>query len=389
MAKLFNLCGYYGMRNSGDDALLLATARGARQYLGAETLTVTTPNPIKLPEMQAFEPTLVAEPSFRGENRFRQCFSALGSKHVIFGGGSVLHCARDIQTKRLMMKLAGRGPHLALGVGVGPFASTKAERECKKFLQTCAFVGVRDQQSLAIAQDLAPDAAIELTFDLAPMLGPDLKQPQSAEHAHDTVGRRGIGVALCPVESLQGNDEIEHARLAKIASALREIYVQTGEPIFLFGLNGHATLGDERINHRLMSLIPADTPVFSLPYDPNPLRVMNRLGRLKALVSMRLHGSILAFMTDTPVISLAYHSKCEGWSEQVGMPADYRLDATCFSSSVLATSVIDGLHNGFAAATMRPSEAKMRASINFRRASRVFRTQQPRFQWHRPTHSAR
>ena len=31
------LCGYYGMENSGDDALLYATAWGARNFLGAKS----------------------------------------------------------------------------------------------------------------------------------------------------------------------------------------------------------------------------------------------------------------------------------------------------------------------------------------------------------------
>ena len=147
MNKTYYLCGYYGMRNSGDDALLLSTMLGAKHYLSASKFLINTPTQLSLPELGAFKPNLISQQRFKGENRIRQCLSAWRADGVIFGGGSVFHCYRDIQVKRLMMKLSGKGPHLALGVGLGPFANTKAEKECAKFLMECSYTGLRDKHS--------------------------------------------------------------------------------------------------------------------------------------------------------------------------------------------------------------------------------------------------
>ena len=57
-----------------------------------------------------------------------------------------------------------------MGVGIGPFESHEAEKVCAKFLNECGFIGVRDPQSLVIAQTIAPNANVKLTFDLSPLM---------------------------------------------------------------------------------------------------------------------------------------------------------------------------------------------------------------------------
>jgi len=337
-----HLVGYYGMQNSGDDALLAATLWGAQTFLKAERISASTPSHLQLFD-QTFAPTLCEQQVFRGQRRLQAYQSAFFSKRLIFGGGSVLHSTQDLQVKRHMMKLSKGHEHIAVGVGIEPFTSKEAETECTRFLNECAFVSVRDQESYNIATSIAPNANITRAFDLAPLL---LKNPKFKLQATE---RMGIAVCLCPHERLKGQPEKEQQRLAEIAESLITIYQQTGEPITLIDFNGHPELGDHQVNVELKSLLNKRpyVPCRIQSYDANPFRVLQRLASYKAIISMRLHGSILGYLARTPLISLNYHNKCRGWCNSIGMPSALSMDLQDINSEALAFQVISGLEHGF------------------------------------------
>ena len=386
------LCGYYGMQNSGDDALLYATLNGLKTHFSPSRFNVNTPTKLLVPEYGDFSPSIAYRQRYKGENRVLQLLSAMRSNQVVFGGGSVLHCQRDMEVKYMMMKLAGKGPHLALGVGVESFASGSAEKACRRFLNRCDYVGVRDSQSYEIAKGIAPNANIELTFDLAPSLLPLLdKYVNNVDSALKTetlqsdgesdskeilgsknaVTRRGIGVLLCPRESISNHSgaselEVEKGRLVEIAHALREIHSETGQPIYIFDMNGHSHLGDQHVHDTLQSLLPASVPVFRYSYQSNPLRLISQLSRLKMCVAMRLHGSIFSYLARTPVLSVNYHDKCDGWCDQIGMPMQYRFDAAQVDAPGIIEAAISGIKQGFAAGTLSVEEACEKSVKNFK-----------------------
>lgn len=352
------LCGYYGMSNSGDDALLLAAAWGAREFLGAKEFKVSCQKPVQLADIVSSTATLSAPQTFRGENRLRQYFMAMSTQSVIFGGGSVLHTAQDINIKRDIMRFAGKESSAALGVGIGPFKNIEAEKSCGKFLNECGFVGVRDKGSFAQAKSIAPNANVRLTFDLAPGLL-RIRAPKKP------VAREGVCVCLCPVESLAGNMDAERKNIDRIAKTLRGIYKATGESITLLDLNGHETLGDSIPHSYLREKLGADVPVKHLRYQQDPLAVLDTLATFKLVVSMRLHGSILAYLAETPVISLNYHSKCEGWCEQVGMHVDMQYRSDDIDREKFVETVYRGLSEGFPSPLLRIEEAVRRSLTNW------------------------
>ena len=337
-----HLVGYYGMKNSGDDALLAATLWGAQTFLDAERISASTPSDLQVFD-HTFAPNLCEQQVFRGQRRFQAYQSAFFSKRLIFGGGSVLHSAQDIQVKRHMMKLSKGHEHMAVGVGIEPFTNKEAETECIRFLNECAFVSVRDHESYNIATSIAPTANITQAFDLAPLL---LKHPKFKLQPTE---RMGIAVCLCPHERLKGHPEKEQQRLTEIADALITTYQQTGEPITLIDFNGHPELGDHQVNMELKSLLNKRpyVPCRIQSYDANPFRVLQRLASYKAIISMRLHGSILGYLAGTPLISLNYHNKCRGWCESIGMPSALSMELCDIEHDALACRMINGLSHGF------------------------------------------
>ncbi|MBB6523066.1 polysaccharide pyruvyl transferase family protein [Pseudoteredinibacter isoporae] len=374
MSKAF-LYGYYGMHNAGDNALLLAAAWGARHYLHTEDFTVNSPSTFKLPVLGHIDRLIREKQLFRGQNRLHQYGAAWKNDHLIFGGGSVLHCARDIRHMRHLCSL-NQGMSLALGVGLGPFKNAAAERECKKFLERCDFIGLRDKHSYRVAKELAPNAHTELTFDLAPMLLsiPSLKAMPSALHPVSTVSqnpeestnkRRGIAVALCPVERFKGDFAAETHRLKALARSLALVHALTGEPIYLFDFNGHKSLGDSAVHKQLKQLIPSKVPVIYYHYQSNPVAIIEKFKRMRAVIAMRLHAAVFGYLASTPTLTLSYHSKCDGWNDQIALPENHRFDAFAINEMKLQKVLLDGLSEGFAKPGLTHSRALQKSLKNF------------------------
>jgi polysaccharide pyruvyl transferase WcaK-like protein len=354
------LIGYYGMQNTGDDVLLYISRWASQHLLGATHNKVSSAGLIKCNEFGDIQ--AMPESRFRGHQRLSHYKNALQSEKVIFGGGSVLHSSKDIDFKRHLIKLAGQKASRAVGVGIGPFESLKAEKVCAKFLNECGFTGVRDQQSLSIAQTIAPNANVKLTFDLAPlMLCHQTKCLVSIE-------RNGIMFNFCqqaidPFGNV--NNDNEQNRIDMAVLAIEQTWQQTQEPIFLVDFNNHSQFGDFRIHQQIMLRISTDVPITHIAYDPNPFKVLQRIASFKATVSMRLHSAIMSFMANTPALSINYHEKCRNWCEQIGMPKTYQFDAQNIDPQQLSQQLNQGVGTGFAVPTMKPEEAVQATLLNW------------------------
>ena len=355
--------GYYGMKNSGDDALLLSSIMGAKHYLQSRSLIVSASKEIAF-EGHAFDVNLIRESqTYKGQNRLPHYYAAMRSERVVFGGGSVLHTAQDIKIKRRMMALSNPKKCMALGVGLGPFADLNAKRQCALFLNECGFVGVRDQKSYDIAKELPPDANVNLPFDLAPMLALSSNlNPTSATGS-------GILINVCPVPTaaLGNTDKLRHKiMLSKISNVIKDTWNASKEPISLISLNGHQQYGDNLLCEQLVSRFSGKIPVKFIPYQPHPLQMMEIIRKHKVFLSMRLHGLVFGYLTGTPVVAVNYHSKGHEWCEQVGMAVEQRFDANTFNPKVLVTTLLRGLKTGFQTPALALNDAINQSLSNWR-----------------------
>lgn len=334
------LCGYYGMKNTGDDALLFATAWGAQNFLNVQKTAISASCKMQIPEIELPFSSLSAKQHCKGHHRLQHYLAAVKSKRVIFGGGSVLHTTSDINMKTDMIRISGQ-PGIALGVGVGPFADTAAEFACAEFLRRCGYVGLRDAESFAIAKAIAPDANLFQTFDLAPQL------LCAFNFSFTGIERRGIAINLCPVGKFDNFSGADLERVNAIAQVIVRFWSETGEPIDLIDLNGHEVFGDTRLHQLLKAKLPENIQVNLIAYNPNPLAVLQQLASYRCVMSMRLHGAIMGFMANTPVLSLSYHAKCMGWCDQIGMPFSNRFDAHKLNPDLLSYVLMDGIAHEF------------------------------------------
>lgn len=359
------LNGYYGFQNTGDDALLAAAVLGARWAYGAGiTLTARASTIPTFPGSRLVRAAYPTAQRWRGERRVRLWLEAFRSRAILFGGGSVFHSRDGLEKVEHLLRLAGRGPHLGAGVSIGPFRSAADEQACARVLRRLTFLGLRDVKSTEIAKALAPGVPSELTFDLAPLLlvlDRDRRVPGE--------GRRGLGLALCDHERFTNGDlRREAARRERLGSVLRALDRDLVEEIVLIDFNGHPHKGDSRIHTEIRTMAEqAGIPTRLVPYDPRPLEVLRTIAGLRAMLAMRLHAAVFGYLVETPTVMLAYHPKCQGWAEQVGISDPLIHDSVDFDPVQLAAAVELALRGRAPVATLPISAALERARRNFPR----------------------
>jgi polysaccharide pyruvyl transferase WcaK-like protein len=330
------------MLNSGDDALMCSAHWGARVHLNSEPILTSSASATQV-DRYTIIPAF-PKSKFRGHRRLLHYLNAWQSEKVIFGGGSGIHSEKDINFKNHLVKLAGGKRSRCIGIGIEEFESVRAERACAKFLNNCGFVGIRDKYSFEVASSIAPNANIHLTFDLAPtMLKHGIWDIQP-------IRRKGIMMNFCQLPHDGLNLENRQQLLERVNTAIAIIvnsWEMLKESIYLLDFNGHPIYGDFHVHERIINGLPEHIDINHISYDPNPYRVLQRIASFKAVVAMRLHAAIMAFMVNTPCLPITYHKKCIGWCNQIGVPTEYRFEAHELTTDGIPNQLVKGITAGF------------------------------------------
>lgn len=357
------VCGYYGQMNTGDDALMAATVWGVHRFLKAKNIVVPAYHIPCIVGKQNILQIFTDHQRFKGQNTINLYWNALKTKSVIFGGGSVFHSAEDLEQKRRLLSIAGRGPHAAVGVSLGPFKNSEDEKQCAKLLARISFLGLRDQESFDIAREIAPSIESKKTFDLALLL-PRAYDISIDQFQMDTK-RTGVGFALCNYERFTGGDlNHEVVRLQKVIKAIEHLNPDLIDEIVLIDFNGHSYLGDFELNSAIKSNI-SNFKVRHINYESDPISTLEHISKLKVLVSMRLHGSIFGYITKTPTIMISYHPKCIGWANQIGMDENCVMDSNLFHVDDLVSNIHNLIANNTQTYHLNPLEAEELAMRNW------------------------
>lgn len=357
MSKVY-LSGYYGMSNSGDDALLAASIWGINKFIrDCSGIYLTAPflSDLSLNNIQIM-PIRKPVTRFVGENGLRDLLYASFANIIIYGGGSVFHNAYYMLKQIYLMKSMRRGPRLAMGVSVGPFNSAFDEKVCSMLLKKFDFVGVRDQQSYEIARSISPHTPIFKTFDLA-VLFPKLYNVDTRQLT--SMLKSGIGIAMCSTNISQ---KTQNALVELINKLARLGHTD----ITLIDFNGNNRNGDVAINNYIQSNVNTEVNIRRIPYCSSPLIVLECISKLKVVIAMRLHAAVFAYMAQTPVILLSYHDKCRNWAIEIGMNKKYMYESNCMDLEAIVTITDTVLSQGYIFPDLDLASAEKRSLDNWR-----------------------
>jgi polysaccharide pyruvyl transferase WcaK-like protein len=316
--------GFYGHKNTGDDAFVEVCSWGAKKYWQKSNLRFLAkkenlPNTIISVKGYPF--------SIPKTYRFQKQFLLQNTDYLISGGGSTIYSkmrADNIKNQALQLKRKGSKIKIGgIGVSVGPFKSIEDEKAVVDYLKNIDFLAVRDQFSYDYVSSLDLPYKPINAFDLAALL-PEIYNYRKKNKEYKS--RKTIGISVCPYESLNSKLDInnEHKRNKLIKELIKKLD-KSGDYLFKFYIiNGHERIGDMQLT--LETIVETSPKNYLIShYCKNTQEVWESIAKCDFVISTRLHAAIFACFAKTPFMLNEYHRKCTDFLNTVGYKDQYRL----------------------------------------------------------------
>lgn len=289
------LCGYYGMGNGGDEALLASLLQMLPDSVSP---LVLSGNPDQTRDRYSVEacdrkslPAIV-----RALRR---------SDALIWGGGSLMQDVTSMLNPFYyggLMWLAQRMglQTIAWAQGIGPLNRQLTQTLTRGVLSNCTAISVRDQRSAQILSGwnlltcLAPDPVWALEADLVPGLW---ERPAPR-----------IAVALRPHPSLTD------AHLRCIAEGLRLLQKATDAYLLLLPFQPSRDLA---IASFLKAALPNRADIVCLD---NPRQLKGVFKGVEMAIAMRFHGLVMAASTECRCFAISYDPKVDQLMQELDLP---------------------------------------------------------------------
>lgn len=291
------ISGYYGFKNSGDDALLLAIL----QELKKQNPNIKTAVLSKSPkETSRFYDTEAVDRL----NPFSVIFNIIKTKMLISGGGTLIQDRTS--TKSLMYYLfiirCARffGKKIMLYAnGIGPLENKKNRKITAKILNKVDLISLRDEDSEKELRALGVNKPrIEVTADPAFCLECEKKKSNDKKKACISVrDRQGIGKEFAET-------------IAAAADYLTEKYGY--EVVFL----PMQPAKDLKLSEEIRSLMKNKSSC--IKESLKPTEMLSVVSEADLCMGMRLHSLIYAASNALPIIGLVYDPKIVGFMEYIG-----------------------------------------------------------------------
>lgn len=296
------LAGYFGSGNLGDDAILLGYVQG----LGSAALEVTvlSGQPDETYRMYGFN-AVPRKDVAAVKAAMARCDA------LVFPGGSIFQdvtSVRSVAYYQALVKMArAQGKKvLLLGQGVGPVKRFFGKRLTASAFNMADAIAVRDPASMTTLKNLGVNKPIRVTADCAFLLPPPADNGETLGYAVGNMKTVGISVRPHGKGNHVMNLFAEFARLLfqnNYMPVLIEMDRQhDGQLIVDIGKANGGKVPDIR---KLQT----------------PMQVQQRMARMDSVVSMRLHGGILASTVGVPPFMVSYDPKVAAFSKLLDLAA--------------------------------------------------------------------
>ena len=323
------ISGYYGLGNSGDEALLKSIVDNLRRLSPDIRITALSGNARHTREtygintVDRFDPFAV----FREMRR---------SKLLISGGGSLIQDATSTKSLLYYLTIINVAKLLGLKVmlyanGMGPI-SDKNVPKVTRVLNKVDLITLRENISMAELQRCrVTRPKIEITADPAYLLQPCPKN--EAAELMKSFGVNGRAVAISVREWSSAGDGFE-AEIAKAADMLAE---KGYTPLF-FPMQMSKDLAISRSIMRRMK-----TPGAIIDREITVSQMLGIIRECGAVIGMRLHSLIFASSVNVPMLGIIYDPKIRGSMEYMNQRR--YIDVTEVSGEALCAMAMDCLEN--------------------------------------------
>ena len=300
MAKLL-LTGYFGAGNLGDDAILEGFLEAIRGQ--GHSCVIMSGKPQDAPRL--YGSTAIDRRDLAAFSReVKECDA------LVFPGGSIF---QDVTSTRSVMyyyqlvrkaKSAGKKV-IMLGQGIGPLNTMIGRTLGKAAFKAADVLVVRDPDSVQTLSKLGVPNRAKLAADMAFLLpAPDM---DTAGEAFEVGGMRGVGIIARP----WGKTE----EIVKLFSELCNYMMQRRFMPVLIEMD---RAEDGPLITQIEKFQGGKIP--NLRNLQSAAHFQQRLMRLDGLISMRLHGGILATSVGMAPTMISYDPKVTAFNKLMGLP---------------------------------------------------------------------
>ena len=277
------LCGYYGMGNAGDEALLMSLLQMLPESV----------EPIVLSgDPQATKKQYQVASYRRKSTTILEVLQK--SDAFIWGGGSLMQdatsMASPIYYAGLMALAQQRGlKTIAWAQGIGPLNKSFTRWMTKQTLLGCNGISVRDNASAELLRG----------WQIKPILAPDPVWALESETPSDLPDTDKPIVAVI----LRSHPLLTKARLQTLIQAITDFQTQSDSFILLIPFQPQQ---DRAIAEQISARLQQDRAVMSVP---NPKQLKGLFKSVKMAIGMRLHSLIMAASEGCSCFALSYDPK--------------------------------------------------------------------------------
>ncbi|MEL6928816.1 MAG: polysaccharide pyruvyl transferase CsaB [Cyanobacteria bacterium J06600_6] len=311
------LCGYYGMGNAGDEALLMSLLQ----------MLPDSVEPIVLSGNPQATKKSYGVYSCPRKSTFRVLKVLQESDIFIWGGGSLMQDATSIASPiyyaGLMALAQQRGlKTIAWAQGIGPLNKSWTRWLTQQVLFGCNAVSVRDGASAKLLADwqietiLAPDPVWALASETPPIL-PETDKPI-------------VAVVL------RSHPLLTSQRLQTLTQALIDFQAQSNSFILLIPFQPQQDLA---IAKQISAKLELDQTIVTIN---NPKQLKGLFEQVKMTIGMRLHSLIMAAASGSNCFALSYDPKVSRLMSEIEI-SGYELDALPKDSQVITSAWLASL----------------------------------------------
>lgn len=320
------LSGYYGFRNSGDEAVL-------KSILAALDEAGKAAGPKIEPIVLSGDPEWTSK-HYGVEAVHRMKLAEVrralrGSDGLISGGGSLLQDATGLGSIPYYLGIMALArwcgvPTFVYAQGIGPVNRKLFHPFIARAFKKAAYVSVRDEASAALLRGYGvPATKVEVVPDPVMGLPPGeagAEEGASAGNAREdaqagTDTRPIVGVS---VRFWRGN----RTYLDRVAAALEALAGRAPGGVRLRFLPFHHGSGednDEEASRYVMERLSCAAEL--APTHEDPQLMLREVGRCALLIGMRLHSLIYAANREVPLLGISYDPKIDQFLARLGQRA--------------------------------------------------------------------
>jgi polysaccharide pyruvyl transferase CsaB len=298
------ISGYYGFKNVGDDAMLMAIIDNLSMSKKDLRVLVLSKNPLETRRVYNVDST-------NRVNLLQILFTMRNSKLFISGGGSLIQDNTSTRSLIYYLGMIWLAKKMKMKVmiyanGIGPLNKKNNRNLTKYVVNKVDVITLREELSLKELTSLNINRPeIHVTADPAFTI-----QAESSEQTDYLLSSEGIDPKApyigISVRKWSGHDKFE-TTLANIADYIIESY---GSGVLFIPMHYP---GDLVIIDNILAKMK--NKGFAIRKKHSVPEILGIIGKTQLLIGMRLHALIFAASIGVPIVGIVYEPKVEGFLE--------------------------------------------------------------------------